>query len=122
MDQAKKLNLRKQFSKPKNSVNACYDTRTLMMDMEKSYPLLRQFLMGWFEGKDRLEGGFLGIFVSADGPKAMLTHTAEDQKAYVTADDLEGLLRTLEEGLDQQTLNWRPSGSSGRNGRKKSGG
>ena len=101
------LKLKKSFGNSKSSASQTVATELCLVDMEKEFPLLRQFLIGWQEGSAVMEGGFLGMFVSKDGPRAMLTHTQAAQKAFVAGLGFFDLFGSLEKGLAQQDLNWR---------------
>lgn len=119
MGAMKKLQLKKQLGAAREEASSLDLDKECFLDLVDTHPFLRQFLIGWTEDGKGNAGGFLGIFVSEYGPKAMLTHNQESVKAFVTASDWSDLIQTLEEGLELQTLDWRPDGKKKAGGKKK---
>ena len=103
----KYLQMKKILGKAKSPVGAAVSHADCFQKLVKTHPLLRQFLTGWEEDKTMHPGGFLGIFVNEDGPKAMLKHEQGGVRCFVTAPELVDLLRLLEEGLEHESLDWR---------------
>ena len=106
------------LGKARASVQPSVTRETCLPDMVDTHPFLRQFLVGWEEGKQEMPGGFLGIFVNEDGPKAMLTHQQESMKAFVTALEMQELFQSLEEGLELEKLTWRQEKEKSKRGRR----
>jgi hypothetical protein len=60
----------------------------------------------WDDGKPRKPGNFL-LFTDGGRWKACVHDKDARTAAFVTADSVDGLLRALEDGLSEGTLDWR---------------
>lgn len=72
-------------------------------------PTILEFLsvQQWDDGATRASGR-LSLFVESGRWKACVSDPDGKRIAFVSAEDLDSLLLTVEVGLEQDTLDWRP--------------
>lgn len=77
-------------------------------DVAKKFPRLAEYLAATlYDDGTRRETSTLSIFVEDGRLKVALNDRDEESSAYVTGDTLAGLLGALEEGLGDDSLDWR---------------
>lgn len=75
----------------------------------RTYPLLFEYLTStvWGDGSSR-ESSTLTLFVEEGRWKCCLNDRARQRSAFIAGRGLGGLLADLEEGLQEDDLDWRP--------------
>lgn len=84
-------------------------------DLSGEFPLLLEFLSAdrYPDGGLR-QPGTLVLFLELGWLKACLSDRDQGLTAFCSAPGLRGLLRVIEAGLAEDSLDWRKSGGSGR--------
>jgi hypothetical protein len=77
--------------------------------LSERFPCLWRFVADdrWDDGSIR-ESGTVTLMVDQGWCKAALNDRGQRLVAFVTSDSLEGLLRAVDKGLVDETLEWRP--------------
>ena len=105
---AKKSGLVKTYlTQMKTPVGRPMNNGELLGDLVESFPFFRLFLVGCSEGKESIDGGFVGVFVGDAGLKLMLSHDQTCRRAYVTAQNWVEALTLADRGLESGKLDWR---------------
>jgi hypothetical protein len=83
------------------------------------FPALVEFLHceAWPDGSRRQTGTLL-VFVDEGRLKACLSDRDQALVGFVTGESLEGLIRAVEEGLQGDHVDWRPSRVNGKGRRR----
>lgn len=91
------------------------------MDFASDYPCLMEFLWRekWPDDGAPRRPGTLTVFQEEGRWKACVNDRDQQLVAFVSDDAFAGLLRTIEDGLDKDALDWRRAGGTG-NSRKRS--
>ena len=84
------------------------DTGALLTDVEETMPWLRGFLLQTVSGGKPCQPGLLQLYLQDTGMCASLKWRSERLKAFVHARQWSELLGRLEEGLESDTLLWKP--------------
>lgn len=84
------------------------DTAGLLLDVEETMPWLRGFLLQTTAAGKPCQPGLLQMYLQDSGVCASLKWRSERLKAFVHDSSWSGLLMRLEEGLESDTLLWKP--------------